>query len=199
MRRAGQQSVAAIAIVMLICSLAGCYTLLKHPDVLQAPEDGDFARCIDCHPSYFHPSLYHSMYVGPWWDYYELPWWYQRSFTVSDSFGGRPDYRGIISREMPPTAGTGIGVNPLGVGSPLIPVRELQRGRESASDEEVIEKGGADESKRATRSIEKRETAKRKTEDEATKTKNRQPAEDTDASTRSGEPKDASGKKKDTP
>lgn len=88
--------------------LAGCYTVLKHPQVVSeaVPEEGvqQSQRCTDCHSrlhrddyysfdpfyeryrwSYYDPfwmrgPLYSRSYYSQWWYYNAYPWWRDRSY-----------------------------------------------------------------------------------------------------------------------
>jgi hypothetical protein len=74
----------SVLIVCIAASLAGCYTLLKHPTTDDGYEHGDFSRCAQCHDGYYHISPLEPYYEDAWWDYYILPWWYDEIIVVSD-------------------------------------------------------------------------------------------------------------------
>jgi hypothetical protein len=104
---------APILVVILAGSLAGCYTLLKHPNVAEAPDESDFGSCTDCHDSYFLSTRFEPPYTDAWWMYYELPWWYQHPISLDwgDSTAA-PEYRNIIEGEaVKRPIGSGVGTS----------------------------------------------------------------------------------------
>ena len=55
-------------IVLVSCSLAGCYTILKHPKTGELAEESDFTRCSDCHQTPPYPPFPPDpRYPPPWW------------------------------------------------------------------------------------------------------------------------------------
>jgi hypothetical protein len=75
---------------------AGCYTMLRHPEVQDlATEEGDRKSCADCHSDaeFYHDVTYgdaswYSTYPEPWAAYYEYPWWYDDYWYVAPPDGG---------------------------------------------------------------------------------------------------------------
>jgi len=200
MHRAQHTVIAPILFLMLACSLAGCYTLLKHPNVSEGPEETDFGRCTDCHSSYSHATPHNLGYAEPWWDYYELPWWYQSAIVLPDSLAGKTDYRSIIEREPVRSDGSGVGINPPGaVGVPLVPTKEHRAEGESAGEDKTTKKRTGDDLNGDKRSIEDRNATRRRSDDKAADTKSRQSADDKDRSKGSDETKDVNEKKKEKP
>lgn len=200
MHRAQHTVIAPILFLMLACSLAGCYTLLKHPDVAEAPEETDFGRCTECHSSYSHTTPHHPGYAEPWWDYYELPWWYQSAIVISDSLAGETDYRSIMEREPVRSDGSGVGINPPGAGGvPLVPTKEHRAEGESAGEDKTTKKRTGADLNGDKRSIEERSATRRGSEDKAADTKSRQSADEKNSSKSSDETKDTNEKKKEKP
>jgi len=87
----------AVAAALLV-SLAGCYTVLRHPtgnDVM-AGTDYDHGRlgydshgyrsCADCHAdaAYYHPYYRYGSSHYRWNDYYGSPWWYENDWWWHD-------------------------------------------------------------------------------------------------------------------
>jgi len=195
MHRAQQSVAAAILLVVLAGSLAGCYTLLKHPDAAEAPEYDDFSRCAECHESYSSVMPFRSAYVGPWWDYYELPWWYQRAIVAADSLGGEVNYRSIMEGEPARATGSGVGVSPLGGAG--VPEMHMERGAGAAVQEEdkAVKKRAGEGPPGDKRSIEERSSTKRGSEDKAAEAKRRQSADETKDTSSSDETKNTNEKK----
>lgn len=96
----GSNNITSVVItVCILLMLSGCYTLLKHPPAADAPDEGDFGRCTDCHSGYYHPGPHELYYPDPWWDYYALPWWYDNIVVITDD-GEVPAKRSIWRREL---------------------------------------------------------------------------------------------------
>lgn len=80
--------VVALAVGLLaVTVLPACYTLFKHPRLAQLnyqrPDDN---RCQTCHAGeelwYFtHPPTLDPV-VGPWGEFYDRPWWFERRWKV---------------------------------------------------------------------------------------------------------------------
>jgi hypothetical protein len=105
-----------IFITVIIIFLAGCYTVLQHPDVVNTDENGnsyygqvDYSSdCMKCHANAhtevaYDYNRYNSYYYqnvnnpdpGPqsWIGYYQIPWWYSPSGNVTriiNNGGGIP-------------------------------------------------------------------------------------------------------------
>lgn len=77
------RTIRSTLLVCIAVSLAGCYTVLKHPPADDGSEQTDFSRCSQCHESYYHFSPYEPLYSDVWWDYYALPWWYDEIIVTS--------------------------------------------------------------------------------------------------------------------
>jgi hypothetical protein len=198
MRRAVHTSIALTLVAVLAGLLGGCYTLLKHPDVSEGPQESDFSRCTDCHSSYFHRSLYDPGYADAWWDYYRLPWWYQSAFAAADSGTGQMHYRSILERELAPGDGGGIGVNPPGAtGLPAMPTTKHRADGEAAGA--ATKERAADGAKVDKRSIEQRSTTKERRDEKPADSKTRQSADGQDAKKDSEGTKDTNEQKKEKP
>ncbi len=79
----------AVAAALLV-SLAGCYTVLRHPTGNDLTTGADYTRgdvgyhsqgyrsCADCHSdaAYYHPYYRYGSSHYRWNDYYGSPWWY---------------------------------------------------------------------------------------------------------------------------
>jgi hypothetical protein len=105
-------------IILLSCSLAGCYTLLKHPRTGELAEESDFTRCSDCHASFLYPPPFVPPY-GPW----DLPpWWWGPIVVVRGEDGNRPIIiREPVKRDDPPGINPPIGVKPPAGKQPIEP------------------------------------------------------------------------------
>jgi hypothetical protein len=195
MRHINKTLLAPILVVILAGSLAGCYTLLKHPTVAEAPAEADFNRCADCHDSSYNAGPYDPSYPDPWWMYYELPWWYGHVvFSGGDSLAA-PERRGIIIRDpvKRPISGGGIGVGTLpGTVSPGAGGKTpIGAGGSSTDTSRVIKKKTSD-SAGDKRGIEERNATKR--EDDGKRS-----GDAKDASKASDETKDSKERKKEQP
>jgi len=190
---------------ILVLSLAGCYTLIKHPNVAESPAEADFGRCTDCHDRYFHPGPYDPDYPDPWWMYYELPWWYNEVVVVPemDSLGSS-GHRSIIAREpiKRPIDGSGIGFTaPGGGGTAGAPVmRPLASPDSSIGTGTMIKKHTGSESRGDARSIDERSATKRGSDEkqsgDAKDTKKEQSSDSKDTSKASDNTKESKEKKK---
>jgi hypothetical protein len=74
-----------VLILALLFTIPACYTILKHPLVIE--EDytrAETQRCSDCHVDsdlwgFHHPRQPYYPGYGrrdPWYNYYDVPWWY---------------------------------------------------------------------------------------------------------------------------
>ncbi len=89
-----------IFILLLAAALsgAGCYTLLRHPEVTDLTSDeGDRKACADCHTDaqFYHDATYgdaswYGAYPAPWAAYYEYPWWYNDYWYTGSPSDGTP-------------------------------------------------------------------------------------------------------------
>jgi hypothetical protein len=80
--------VIAVALgLVAVTPLPACYTLFMHPRLAQLnyqrPQDN---RCQTCHSSeelwYFtHPPT-RTPLAGPWGEFYDRPWWFERRWKV---------------------------------------------------------------------------------------------------------------------
>jgi len=90
----------AVAAVLLV-SLAGCYTVLRHPTGNDLTSGGDYTHmdvgyspqgyrtCADCHSDadYYHPYYRYGSSHYRWNDYYGSPWWYDNdSWWYDDGY-----------------------------------------------------------------------------------------------------------------
>jgi len=207
MRHMDKTLLAPILVVILAGALTGCYTLLKHPTVAEAPAEADFNRCADCHDSSYNAGPYDPSYPDPWWMYYELPWWYGHVvFSGGDSLAA-PERRGIIIRDpvKRPISGGGIGVGTLpGTVSPDAGGKTpIGAGGSSTDTSGVIKKKTGGDSAGDKRDIEKRNATKReddaKRSGDAKDAKKDQSSDTKDASKASDETKDSKERKKEQP
>jgi hypothetical protein len=90
-----------VLLVAAALSGAGCYTLLRHPEVpdLASEQDDGSGRkaCADCHTDaqFYHDATYgdaswYDYYPAPWAAYYEYPWWYNDYWNVAPQPDGAP-------------------------------------------------------------------------------------------------------------
>ena len=94
-----------VFLILLAAALAGagCYTLLRHPEVSELTSDeGERKACADCHEDaeFYHDSSYHDStwydyYPAPWAAYYEFPWWYDDYWYV-----GPPPEDALVPTEV---------------------------------------------------------------------------------------------------
>jgi hypothetical protein len=96
--------IGAILIGALI-TIHGCYTIIKHPSVMQADNAGETGEtaehangnrdCVSCHQDYqqYPYGYYYGYYPGyyrdysRWGQYYAYPWWWD-SYYNNNSGGG---------------------------------------------------------------------------------------------------------------
>ncbi|MFC1799483.1 hypothetical protein ACFL2Z_01035 [Candidatus Eisenbacteria bacterium] len=81
--------------VLIGIGLAGCYTMLSHPNVgMETAVHGGGHHCSECHTGndYYYnnyPYYYDSYWRHPrWWSYYGSPWWYYDDWYSDDGDGG---------------------------------------------------------------------------------------------------------------
>jgi hypothetical protein len=93
----------AVAAAALLVSLAGCYTVLRHPtgsDVTAdlAHSSYGYRSCSDCHAdaSYYHPYYRYGSNSYRWNSYYGSPWWYEQ-----DWWWHGDDYHGDVGEPGP--------------------------------------------------------------------------------------------------
>ena len=172
-----RRRLAALVIALLACSLAGCYTLLKHPKTGDVAEDMDFASCTDCHESYPYPGPYQPVMGGP----IQSPWWYppvvvdEKHRTIIDRQKvEKSDDNGLTGRRPfgpPPgtTPGPGISAPPVGgVAQPATPpasgaepaiIKRQAQGTESGTrpiEDKKVEKKSNQDSKRSDETKERK-------------------------------------------
>ena len=120
----------ALAMVVVVASLSGCYTVLKHPTQVSMTDDqGGRRSCADCHEqsSFYHdPYMYRYYdrysYSDRWYGYYYDPWWYD-DYWYYDSWdgegpalqtGGRTRWGNEPQRATPPDRGATTAVGTTG-------------------------------------------------------------------------------------
>jgi hypothetical protein len=94
--------IGAILIGALI-TIHGCYTIIKHPSVMQADNSGETTEhangnrdCVSCHQDYEHYpyGYYYGYYPGyyrdysRWGQYYAYPWWWDYYYSNDNNGGG---------------------------------------------------------------------------------------------------------------
>ena len=74
-----------IPLCIAILTLAGCYTILKHPEVQENYTSTDYQHdCVRCHADYqeYPYGYFYGDYPDYWWSaprwghYYAYPWWW---------------------------------------------------------------------------------------------------------------------------
>jgi hypothetical protein len=203
MRHTSTTHLAPILVIILAGSLAGCYTLLKHPTAAEAPDETDFSRCADCHDASYYAGPYEPYYPDAWWIYYEFPWWYDQILVSGRDTLAAPDRRGIIERDpvKRPIGGGGIGVSaPPGTISPGAGVKTpIGAGGSSTQDGTVIKKETSGDPKGGKRGIEEGNVIKRDNDahraGDAKDAKKGQSSDAKDGSKSSDETKDSKEKK----
>jgi hypothetical protein len=199
MRLQNQRLFAPILVIILAASLAGCYTLLKHPTIAEAPEEeAGFRRCMDCHDGYAYGDRYDQWYPPPWW----LD---PASVVIDRDSASALPYRGIINHEpvKRPIGGSGIGTtNPASGSGALVPSAKgpAGQGQSQTGDGAVIKKHTVDDSQKDKRAIEERSTTKRGGDEnrsnDAKDAKKDQSSDANDATKASDATKDTKEKKK---
>ena len=95
--------------------VAGCYTVLVHPQVQTTGEDNSVKMCSDCHSSadyyYWHyPYQYNWYSTNPHWSrYYYNPWWWDNYWYWHDDDhdgGGRAPAGNLWQPRVPPGSGS---------------------------------------------------------------------------------------------
>ena len=95
--------------------IAGCYTVLVHPQVEMAGEDNSPRMCSDCHSSadyyYWHYPYQYNWYGNSrhWNGYYNNPWWYDNYWYWHDDGKGetnRAPAGHLWQPRVPPTSGS---------------------------------------------------------------------------------------------
>ena len=87
-----------VIVSFLLVAFAGCYTVLKHPEVRPEGEAEMGRQCWSCHKEYelerahYYPRLYDyeplwdrvpyysRTYYERWWYYNQYPWWWERYY-----------------------------------------------------------------------------------------------------------------------
>lgn len=76
--------------------LAGCYTVLRHPQVEMQYDEGA-SDCASCHADadlyhfrdpFMDPYGYYDYGVTRWYGYYGVPWWYDRYYYYPGTYRG---------------------------------------------------------------------------------------------------------------
>ncbi len=94
----GTRLVSIAVAAALLVSLAGCYTVLRHPtgnDLMAGSGLGHggagydsygYRSCADCHAdaAYYHPYYRYGSSHYRWNDYYGSPWWYDDDWWWHD-------------------------------------------------------------------------------------------------------------------
>ena len=93
--------IGAILIGALI-TIHGCYTIIKHPSVMQADNTGETTEhangnrdCVSCHQDYqqYPYGYYYGYYPGyyrdysRWGQYYAYPWWWDYYYSNGGNDG----------------------------------------------------------------------------------------------------------------
>jgi hypothetical protein len=93
--------IGAVLIGALI-TIHGCYTIIKHPSVMQADNTGEATEhadgnrdCVSCHQDYhqypygyyygYYPDYYRD--YDRWGQYYAYPWWWDYYYDTGGSGG----------------------------------------------------------------------------------------------------------------
>ena len=101
--------------------IAGCYTVLVHPQVEMTGEDNSPRTCSDCHSSadyyYWHyPYQYNWYGMSPHWNrYYNNPWWYDNYWYWRDDGKGETPQAPpahLWQPRVPPSSGSQPVSNP---------------------------------------------------------------------------------------
>jgi hypothetical protein len=100
--------IGAILIGALI-TIHGCYTIIKHPSVMQADNTGETTEhangnrdCVSCHQDYqqYPYGYYYGYYPGyyrdysRWGQYYAYPWWWDYYYSGRNDEGGNGENHG---------------------------------------------------------------------------------------------------------
>lgn len=100
-----------VAVAALLVSLAGCYTVLRHPTGSEVTADSGhssygYRSCADCHAdaAYYHPYYRYGSSHYRWNGYYGSPWWYDDWWWYGDHYDDDYDYDGEPGPE--PETGT---------------------------------------------------------------------------------------------
>ena len=204
MRHVGTLRIAPILIVILAGSLAGCYTLMKHPTVSEAPREGDFSRCSDCHDASYNVGPYRPYYPDTWMLYYELPWWYDQILVSGDDESAPVERRGIINHEpvkrMIDGGGIGTSISPGGGSSGGDTKTPIGSSGSAGKEGPVIKKDTGGDAAGGKRDIKDGGAVKRDSDasraNDSKDVKKEQSSDAKDASKASDETKDSKEKKK---
>jgi hypothetical protein len=104
MSLSAHQRLLGVLLVLFTASLsAGCYTVLKHPRVEMAVDEGG-QDCASCHADadlydFRDPFMDHYGYydygITRWYSYYGLPWWYDAYWYYPEhDYGGNHTHDG---------------------------------------------------------------------------------------------------------
>jgi len=160
----------SLAAVLLV-SLAGCYTVLRHPtggDVMSSTNtahDGyasyGYRTCADCHADadYYHPYYRYGSSHYRWNDYYGSPWWYDNDWWWHDDYDhgdpgdpGPPPETGtrhLWGAGGWPTKGWGFGSSPAPDDPPRTPPQpsgQSSSGQPTTNNQEPPKKPAKDDS-----------------------------------------------------
>ncbi len=89
-----------IPLSIILLSAAGCYTILKHPDVNENYTSTDYQQdCVSCHQDYhsYPYGYFYGTYPDYWWSspryghYYAYPWWWDYYWYDSGNRSGQGD------------------------------------------------------------------------------------------------------------
>jgi len=96
--RAARAGLVAVILVVSGLLVAGCYTVLVHPQVETTGEDNSPRMCSDCHSSadyyYWHFPYQYGWYSGypSYRHYYYDPWWWDNYWYWDDNNGHDGDH-----------------------------------------------------------------------------------------------------------
>lgn len=154
MRRPSRRIIPALMLIPLGGLVwGGCYTVLKHPSVEIAQDEGS-KDCASCHAdadlhhfrdSFMDPYGYYPQGGTRWYGYYGVPWWYDDYWYYPDDGpgpGGRVESGGghLWSRDnAPPSPLPRVGSVP-GVAAPAQPQTDDGKTDESKPSEDEPKK-----------------------------------------------------------
>ena len=97
----------ATILIASVITIHGCYTIIKHPSLLEADQtqtgDGEYdhsqsdRNCVSCHQDYhqYPYGYYYSYYPDFYWsyprfgEYYAYPWWWNYYYEGGYGNGGQ--------------------------------------------------------------------------------------------------------------
>ncbi len=181
-------------LIVLSFLLAGCYTMLKHPQIEQEESHTGAnvqpARsCTDCHSEmhadvYYHDPFYRydpfwmrrpfysRSYYSRWHYYRSYPWWWDRYERRHHYRDREPTYPGSsrdepreeIKRDWHRRSGFGTGGG-IGIGAPQVRSRPLQPSEEKAKPESTKVQKAEPKSSRTSEESKKQEEKEKKEEE----------------------------------